>query len=479
MPRKKTPEEFITDARAAHGEKFDYSQVVYTSGKAKVVVVCPVHGAVSISPEKHLSSTTGCPKCGVEARVSASRTDLTTVIAAFVEAHGQRYDYSAVRYAGVDTAVNIICREHGMFAQTPWVHKAGHGCPKCALKLNGHRRAYDTGTFALKAATVHDDKYTYGEYAGSQVPIQVTCATHGTFTTLPTNHLRGSGCPVCARQVSAPELAIMELVQACGATPVGRYRPKWMGGKELDVYVPEFNLAIEYCGHHVHNSTRHAYGHEPRTERYHYDKWKTCRDNGVTLLTIYDFEWMSHREKWEAVIRHKLQKADRRVYARKCQIVPVERDVAYRFCKDHHIESAGGAWTYEAVCKGLTFAGELVAIMVADKGDIKRACTLSGTAIIGGVSRLFKSFPTGTTMMTTNNTGSSGNYGTLVDKTTLRYWWVRPGSKPVAYPRRQCQKHMLEKRFGQPVGDKTERQYMEDLGHVKCYDSGLSYWVNS
>ena len=127
---------------------------------------------------------------------------------------------------------------------------------------------------------------------------------------------------------------------------------------------------------------------------------------------------------------------------------------------------------------GLEYLGELVAVMVEDKGDIKRSCTLSGTAVIGGVSRLFKAFPAGTTMMTTNNTGSSGNYGTLLDKKTTRYWWVKGTKVLEALPRHRCQKHMLEKRFGIPVGEKTERQYMEDLGYVRCYDSGLSYWVN-
>lgn len=479
MPRKKTHAEFVAEARAIHGEKFDYSQVQYVSSKAHIRVGCPTHGYISVTPDKHLRSTTGCPECGVAARADSRRSDLSVVIAEFEAVHGTRYDYTRVEYVSVDTPVNIVCPEHGVFTQTPWVHKNGHGCPKCAHKLNGLRRAYDLRTFTLQAQRVHGDRYQYHEYTGSATPVRITCPTHGEFYQSPSNHLQGAGCPRCARQVSQAEVDIMELARAQGVNPVGRYRPAWMLGKELDIFIESHKLAIEYCGHHVHNSTRHAYNHEPKPKNYHYDKWRLCRDNGVTLLTIYDFEWLTNREKWEAVIKHKLQKAERRVFARKCKIVPVERAVAYQFCKDHHIEGAGGAWTYQAECRGLEHGGELVAVMVLDKGDIKRSCTLSGVAVVGGVSKLFKSFPAGTTMMTTNNTGSSGNYGTRLDKVTLRYWWVKPGTLPKAVPRRQCQKHLLEARFGEPVNGRTEREYMESLGYVRCYDSGLTYWVNT
>lgn len=35
MPRMKTTEEFIMQAEAIHGDKYDYSETVYTGGKIK------------------------------------------------------------------------------------------------------------------------------------------------------------------------------------------------------------------------------------------------------------------------------------------------------------------------------------------------------------------------------------------------------------------------------------------------------------
>lgn len=479
MSTKLTLSDFLARAAAKHGDRYTYDTATFKDSTTKMNVVCRTHGVFSVAPAHHMQGR-GCPQCRGSNISAAKSNGLEWFLSECRKTHGDKYDYSAISdYTAADRPYTIVCRKHGAFEQNGWAHKSGQGCPACGTERAAAACRYTKEEYVAAAVAKHGDKYTYpGDFNSAKGKIEVVCPTHGAFWQEATSHLQGRGCPSCAKAtLSSVEWDIIEYIKSFGVDAKHAYRPAWLGGKELDVFVPSHNLAIEYCGAWVHNSTRNPFG-EPKSPKYHYDKWKLCRDNGVTLLTVYDFEWMAARGKWEAVIRHKLQKADRRVYARKCKIVPVERAVAYQFCKEHHIEGAGGAWTFGAECRGLEYAGELVAVMVLDNGDIKRSCTLSGTAVIGGVSKLFKSFPPGTTMMTTNNTGSSGNYGTLVDKYTLRYWWVKLGTTPVAYPRRQCQKHLLERRFGVPVGDMTERQYMESLGFVKCYDSGLSFWVN-
>jgi hypothetical protein len=46
------------------------------------------------------------------------------------EVHGEKYDYSKVKYVDGITKVTIICPEHGEFMQTPVAHLKGHGFPK-------------------------------------------------------------------------------------------------------------------------------------------------------------------------------------------------------------------------------------------------------------------------------------------------------------------------------------------------------------
>lgn len=66
MPKRKTTEEFIADARKVHGDKYDYSHVVYIDARTPVEIVCNKHGAFMQTPHTHLKGS-GCALCGKEA----------------------------------------------------------------------------------------------------------------------------------------------------------------------------------------------------------------------------------------------------------------------------------------------------------------------------------------------------------------------------------------------------------------------------
>jgi len=53
---------FINKALLMHGDKYDYSKVVYVGNKTKVTIVCPIHGEFEQKPANHLSGR-GCPSC--------------------------------------------------------------------------------------------------------------------------------------------------------------------------------------------------------------------------------------------------------------------------------------------------------------------------------------------------------------------------------------------------------------------------------
>lgn len=61
MPRKKTKEEFIKEAVMVHGNKYDYSKVVYVNNNTKVEIICPEHGSFWQRPNDHLKKN-GYPK---------------------------------------------------------------------------------------------------------------------------------------------------------------------------------------------------------------------------------------------------------------------------------------------------------------------------------------------------------------------------------------------------------------------------------
>ena len=65
MCKKLTTEEFIEKAKKIHGNKYDYSKVLYKDAKTKVCIICKEHGEFSISPNKHLSGQR-CKFCGLK-----------------------------------------------------------------------------------------------------------------------------------------------------------------------------------------------------------------------------------------------------------------------------------------------------------------------------------------------------------------------------------------------------------------------------
>jgi len=94
MPKKKTKEEFIKEARKKHSDKYDYSKIEYVNNHTKVCINCPEHGEFWQIPSSHLQGK-GCPKCGIIMR-SLKKNERANK--EFIEKahkfHGDKYDYS-------------------------------------------------------------------------------------------------------------------------------------------------------------------------------------------------------------------------------------------------------------------------------------------------------------------------------------------------------------------------------------------------
>ncbi|MCK9369596.1 DUF723 domain-containing protein [Candidatus Dojkabacteria bacterium] len=114
--------------------------------------------------------------------------------------HGDRYDYSLVKYANAHTKVNIICHTHGIFSQAPAAHTSTkQGCPKCA----GNTRQ-TIGEFTTRAKKVHGDKYDYSlvNYVNNNTKVTIICPEHGEFEQKPDYHTNSkAGCPMCADNI--------------------------------------------------------------------------------------------------------------------------------------------------------------------------------------------------------------------------------------------------------------------------------------
>lgn len=131
-------DDFLKRAKNIHGDKYDYSAFVFKNGRAKSIIGCPIHGPFLQSPFVHLIGE-GCPKCSIAKRKEKRITPQDDVIKRFRAIHGDKYDYSKVKYVNSHTKVCIICPIHGDFTQTPSSHERGSGCPRCRESI-GERK---------------------------------------------------------------------------------------------------------------------------------------------------------------------------------------------------------------------------------------------------------------------------------------------------------------------------------------------------
>ena len=128
--RNLTEEEVIEKFKKTHGNKYDYSKVIFTKMKEKVCIICPEHGEFWQTPQKHINGQ-GCPICGGTAKLTTQ-----TFIKKSNDVHKFKYDYSLANYINNKTYVEIICPTHGLFKQLPYNHLNGHGCPKCVETIS-------------------------------------------------------------------------------------------------------------------------------------------------------------------------------------------------------------------------------------------------------------------------------------------------------------------------------------------------------
>lgn len=59
---KISTEEYVSRFKTIHGDKYDYSKVIYTSHKEKVLIICNIHGSFKQLVTNHLRGSC-CPRC--------------------------------------------------------------------------------------------------------------------------------------------------------------------------------------------------------------------------------------------------------------------------------------------------------------------------------------------------------------------------------------------------------------------------------
>jgi putative hef-like homing endonuclease len=155
--------------------------------------------------------------------------------------------------------------------------------------------------------------------------------------------------------------------------------------KELDIWIPSKNIAIEYNGEYWHDSDRVG-------KTYHKDKTVSCEEKGVQLLHIWAYDWNNKQDIMKSIIRSKLGKSDV-LYARKCQVKIVDNNDVRDFFNNTHLKGHRNA----SITFALMFDDEIVMAMSFSRHreyewELTRMASKLNTTVVGGMSKLLAAF---------------------------------------------------------------------------------------
>lgn len=185
-------ERFLSEAKNIHGEKYDYSNSVWTGLQNKLKIRCKIHGEFLQTPLHHIKRKQGCPDCS-----GTKKSTTQKFIEKAKRIHGDKYNYEKVIYTGNHNKVIITCSKHGDFNMTPANHTHKNN-PQGCFECSGRTR-WTRDSFIRESNKIHDNQYDYSKVSwnGLREKVKIICPYHGSFQQKPLIHLNGSGCKKC------------------------------------------------------------------------------------------------------------------------------------------------------------------------------------------------------------------------------------------------------------------------------------------
>ena len=252
-----------------------------------------------------------------------------------------------------------------------------------------------------------------------------------------------------------------------------------LNGKELDIYLPEYKLAIEINGVYWHSEIY-------LDKYYHIEKTIKCKEKGIQLLHIWEDDWKYKRDIVKSIILNKLNLIEDKIYARKCEIKPVGSKESNDFLEKNHIQGSCPS----QVKLGLYYNNELVSLMTFGwrftnskrEYELIRFCNKINYNIVGASSKLFSYF-----LKVYNNIDSIVSYsdislfsGNLYQKlgfeniglSNPNYFWVIEGVRKhrFNFNKRRLVKMGYDK-------NKSESEILHEMGYYRVFSCGQEKWI--
>jgi hypothetical protein len=288
--------------------------------------------------------------------------------------------------------------------------------------------------------------------------------------------------PTPAVKRSKQEMVIVDFLSNQGFEATLNSR-KIIPPKEIDIFIPEKNLAIEVNGVYWHSEVSGG-----RDRKYHIDKMMRSREAGVELIQIYDIEIINSEEKIFSLLRSKLGITPTKIYARKCRVsdeICKESEKLF-FTENHRQGYAASQFRVGLFDQD----DELVSLMSFRKPrynknvdwELLRFASKLNTQVVGGASRLFSKRPSGSVVSYSDNRFGTGGF-----YLNLGFEFMTIGNPSYHYTknhvdlfhRSSFMKKDLANRLDIFSSELSEWENMKANGWDRIWDCGNSTWAIS
>ncbi|MFW6225931.1 MAG: DUF7487 domain-containing protein [bacterium] len=248
---------------------------------------------------------------------------------------------------------------------------------------------------------------------------------------------------------------------------------------ELDIYLPDFNLAFEFNGVYWHSELY-------CDKNYHKNKTDLCIKKGIQLIHIYEDDWIYKKDIIKSMVLNKLGLTEYKIFARKCEIKEVTNNKLIKdFLNANHLQGH----VMSSVKLGLFYNDELVSLMTFGKlrnmmkmkskngeYEMLRFCNKLNTNVIGSASKLFKYFIRNynpqTIVSYADRSHSNGNLYEklnfkLISITPPNYYYIVNRTKQNRFNYRKSV--LIEQGYD---SNKTEHDIMLERKIYRIYNSG-------
>ena len=290
-------------------------------------------------------------------------------------------------------------------------------------------------------------------------------------------------CRVChPYSISSGQQEVIDYIKTLYNGPMEINTRKIISPLELDIYLPELHLAIEYNGTYWHSEQA------GKDKSYHVNKNFLCEQQDIHLIHIFEYQWTNNQRQVKQRLSNILGNYTNKVFARKCVVREIDFAITSDFLNEYHLQ---GSCTSK-LNLGLFYNNELISVMTFGKPrfnkdyqwELIRFCNKEGYHVIGAASKLLKYFERNynpkSLISYANRCWSWGKHNVYKDVLGMSYIgksdanYVYINEEGVILPRYKAQKHKLKKLLGEENFNEllTETENMELNGWIKSYDCG-------